>query len=112
MYYPFHKTVCGLGMYKDSAFYWILCAYGREIQHKFGILTEELETLCNLMEPENVAECAMESTSIYRIPIWRVFVCNTNTSIYHNLVKHHQCVQRCNIRISNYISAIDSKVMF
>ena len=50
----------------------ILCANGEKIQHKFGVLTEELVTLRDLMVSEGVEECAMESTSIYWIPIWRV----------------------------------------
>lgn len=161
------KTVCGLDVHKDSVFCCILCADGRKIQHKFGILTEELETLRDLMESESVEECTMESTSIYWIPIWRVLehsvnlhlvnpyfikqlpgkksdvkdaewiatctqndliassfvpddkiqrlrqydrrIFDLNTSISRNLVKLDQCVQRCNIRISNYISTTDSK---
>ena len=162
-----NKTVCGLDVHKDSVFCCILCADGRKIQHKFGVLTEELETLRDLIESENVEECAMESTSIYWIPIWRglepsvhlhlvnpyfikqlpgkksdvkdaewIATCmkndliassfvpddriqrlrqydrrifDLNTSISRNLVKLDQCVQRCNIRISNYISTTDSK---
>ena len=162
-----YKTVSGLDVHKDSIFCCILCADGRKIQHKFGVLTEELQTLRDLMESEGVEECAMESTSIYWIPIWRVFegsvnlhlvnpyfikqfpgkksdikdaewiatymqknliassfvpdekilrlrqynrrIFDLNTSIARNLVKLNQCIQHCNIRISNYISTIDSK---
>lgn len=161
------KIVCGLDVHKDSVFCCILCANGEKIQHKFGVLTEELVTLRDLMVSEGVEECAMESTSIYWIPIWRVlegsvklhlvnpyfikqlpgkksdvkdaewiatclskeliassFVPNEkiqrlrqydrrifdlNASISRNLVKLDQCIQRCNIRISNYISTTDSK---
>lgn len=66
------KVVCGLDVHKDSVFCCILCANGEKIQHKFGVLTEELVTLRDLMVSEGVEECAMESTSIYWIPIWRV----------------------------------------
>lgn len=54
------RTVCGLDVHKDSVFCCILCADGRKIQHKFGVLTEELITLRDLMESEGVEECAME----------------------------------------------------
>lgn len=162
-----NKTVCGLDVHKDSVFCCILCADGQKIQHKFGVLTEELETLRDLMESENVGECAMESTSVYWMPVWRVLehpvrlhlvnpyfirqlpgrksdvkdaewiatcmrngliagsfvpdekiqrlrqydrrIFDLNASISRNLVKLDQCVQRCNIRISNYISTTDSK---
>ena len=161
------KVVCGLDVHKDSVFCCILCANGEKIQHKFGVLTEELVTLRDLMVSEGVEECAMESTSIYWIPIWRVLegsvklhlvnpyfikqlpgkksdvndaewiatclskeliassfvpddkiqrlrqydrrIFDLNDSISRNLVKLDQCIQRCNIRISNYISTTDSK---
>ena len=161
------KVVCGIDVHKDSVFCCILCANGEKIQHKFGVLTEELVTLRDLMVSEGVEECAMESTSIYWIPIWRVLegsvklhlvnpyfikqlpgkksdvndaewiatclskeliassfvpddkiqrlrqydrrIFDLNASISRNLVKLDQCIQRCNIRISNYISTTDSK---
>ena len=161
------KVICGLDVHKDSVFCCILCANGEKIQHKFGVLTEELVTLRDLMVSEGVEECAMESTSIYWIPIWRVLegsvklhlvnpyfikqlpgkksdvndaewiatclskeliassfvpddkiqrlrqydrrIFDLNASISRNLVKLDQCIQRCNIRISNYISTTDSK---
>ena len=161
------KVVCGLDVHKDSVFCCILCANGEKIQHKFGVLTEELVTLRDLMVSEGVEECAMESTSIYWIPIWRVLegsvklhlvnpyfikqlpgkksdvndaewiatclskeliassfvpddkiqrlrqydrrIFDLNASISRNLVKLDQCIQWCNIRISNYISTTDSK---
>lgn len=161
------RTVCGLDVHKDSVFCCIICTDGRKIQHKFGVLTDELVVLRDLMESEGVEECAMESTSVYWMPIWRVLegsvklhlvnpyfikqlpgkksdvkdaewiatclmnnliassfvpdekiqrlrrydrrIFDLNTSISRNLVKLDQCVQRCNIRISNYISTTDSK---
>lgn len=161
------KTVCGLDIHKDSVFCCILCANGEKIWHKFRVLTEELVTLRDLMLSEGVEECAMESTSIYWIPVWRVLegsvklhlvnpyfikqlpgkksdvkdaewiatclgkelvassfvpdekiqrlrqydrrVFDLNASISRNLVKLDQCILRCNIRISNYLSTTDSK---
>lgn len=161
------KTVCGLDVHKDSVFSCILCADGRKIQHKFGVLTDDLITLRDLMESEGVEECAMESTSIYWMPIWRVLepsvklhlvnpyfikqlpgkksdvkdaewiatclrndliassyvpdekiqrlrqydrrIFDLSAAISRNLVKLDQCVQRCNIRISNYVSSTDTK---
>lgn len=154
-------------MHKDSVFCCILSTDGRKIQQKFGVLTEELMTLRDLMESEGVDECCMESTSIYWMPVWRVLentvrlhlvnpyfikqlpgkkrdvkdaewiatcmlnnliassfvpddkiqrlrqydrrIFDLNTGISRKLVKIDQCVQRCNIRISNYVSTTDSK---
>lgn len=161
------KKVCGLDVHKDSVFCCILSTDGQKIHHKFGVLTEELLTLRDLMESEGVGECAMESTSIYWIPVWRILeksvtlhlvnpyfikqlpgrksdvkdaewiatclqkelvpssfvpeeriqrlrqydrrIFDLSASISRNLVKLDQCVQRCNIRISNYVSTTDSK---
>lgn len=162
-----NKTVSGLDVHKDSVFCCILCKDGQKIQKKFGVLTEELIALRDLLVCNGVEECAMESTSIYWIPIWRVLedvmhlhlvnpyfikqlpgkksdvkdaewiatcmgnnliassfvpdekiqrlrqydrrIFDLNTSISRNLTKLDQCMQRCNIRISNYISTTDSK---
>ena len=161
------RVVCGLDVHKDSVFCCILCADGQKIQEKFGVLTEDLIILRDLMESEGVEECAMESTSIYWMPIWRVLensvklhlvnpyfikqlpgkksdvkdaewiatclmnnliassfvpdekvqrlrqydrrIFDLNTEISRKLVKIDQCIQRCNIRISNYVSTTDSK---
>ena len=161
------KTVCGLDVHKDSVFLCILHENGEKIQHKFGVLTDELECMRDLMVSEGVEECAMESTSIYWIPVWRVLeghvglhlanpyfikqlpgrksdvkdaewiatcmrnelICGSyvpeeriqrlrqydrrifdlTASIGRNLAKLDACMQRCNIRISNYVSTVDSK---
>lgn len=161
------KTACGLDVHKDSVFCCILHSDGRKIQHKFGVLTEELETLRDLALAEGVEEIAMESTSIYWMPVWRVLephfkqrlvnpyfikqlpgkksdvrdaewiatclmnnliaasfvpdekiqrlrqydrrIFDLTASISKLLVKLDACIQRCNIRISNYVSTVDSK---
>ena len=161
------KIASGLDLHKDSVFLCILHENGEKIQQKFGVLTEELELMRDLMLSEGVEECAMESTSIYWMPVWRVLerdfklhlvnpyfikqlpgrksdvrdaewiatclikglisssfvpeekiqrlrqynrrIFDLSASISRNLVKLDACVQRCNIRISNYVSTVDSK---
>ena len=161
------KIASGLDVHKDSVFLCILHENGEKIQQKFGVLTEELELMRDLMLSEGVEECAMESTSIYWMPVWRVLerdfklhlvnpyfikqlpgrksdvrdaewiatclikrlisssfvpeekiqrlrqynrrIFDLSSSISRNLVKLDACVQRCNIRISNYVSTVDSK---
>lgn len=63
------KTVCGLNVHKDSVFYFILCTNGEKIQHKLGIPIEDSFTLCNLLLPKVVEDCAMDSSNIYLKPI-------------------------------------------
>lgn len=161
------KTVCGLDVHKDSIFCCIMHYDGRKIQEKFGVLTTEIEVMRDLMASEGVEEVAMESTSIYWMPIWRILeghfklrlanpyfikqlpgkksdvkdaewisscllkelvassyvpderiqrlrqydrrIFDLNASIAKSLVKLDTCLQRCNIRLSNYMSTVDSK---
>ena len=62
----------GLDVHKDSVFLCIIDETGVIYREKFGVLTPDLERLSSTMKEYQVAEVAMESTSIYWIPIWRV----------------------------------------
>lgn len=66
------RIVCGLDVHKDSVFACILSSDGEKIERKFGVLTPELEELHELLRSHGVKEVAMESTSVYWHPIWRV----------------------------------------
>lgn len=161
------RKVCGLDVHKDSVFVCILSESGEKIQEKFGVLTSKLVSLYDLLVFHDVREVAMESTSIYWIPIWRVLendfdlklvnpyfikqlpgrksdvkdaewiatclmkdlirgsfvppetiqrlrqlnrrIFDLNKEIVHKLSKTDAYLQRCNIRISNYVSSTDTK---
>mgnify|MGYP006382577765 FL=1 len=161
------RRVCGLDVHKDSVFMCILSENGEKIQEKYGVLTKELDTLRDVLVANNVGEVAMESTSIYWMPIWRVLesdfdlklvnpyfikqlpgkksdvkdaewiatclqkelikgsfvpdaaiqrlrqynrrIFDLNKDISYKLTKLDMALQRCNIRISNYVSKTDSK---
>jgi transposase len=64
--------VCGLDVHKDSIFMCILTETGERIEEVFGTVTPELDRLRDLLVEQNVGKVAMESTSVYWIPIWRV----------------------------------------
>jgi len=64
--------VCGLDVHKDSVSMCILTERGEKIEEVFGTLTPELERLRDLLVSQVVGKVAMESTSIYWIPIGRV----------------------------------------
>lgn len=66
------RIVCGLDVHKDSVFACILNSAGEKIEFKFGVLTPELEELHKMLVDNDVKEVAMESTSVYWQPIWRV----------------------------------------
>lgn len=63
---------CGLDVHKDSVFMCILTDSGEKFEEKFGTLTPELERLRQELSLHHVKQVAMESTSIYWVPVWRV----------------------------------------
>jgi len=161
------RNVCGLDVHKDNVFVCIDKEKGDKIQFKCGILTRDLDALRDRLVEEGVGEIAMESTSVYWMPIWRVLesdfklylvnpyaikqlpgrksdvkdaewiatclrkelirgsyvpddtiqqlrqynrrVFDINKQLVYIQNKMDAALQRCNIRISNYVSSVDSK---
>lgn len=161
------RNVCGLDVHKDNVFVCIDKENGEKIQFKTGILTKELDALRDKLVDNDVGEIAMESTSVYWMPIWRVLesdfklylvnpyairqlpgrksdvkdaewiatclrkelirgsyvpdetiqqlrqynrrIFDINKQMVYLQNKMDASLQRCNIRISNYVSTIDSK---
>lgn len=66
------KQFCGLDVHKDSVFMCIINELGVIKERQFKTLTSDLEELLKELELHDVSQVAMESTSIYWIPIWRV----------------------------------------
>lgn len=65
------RNVCGLDVHKDNVFVCIDKEKGEKIQFKTGILTKDLDALRDTLVANDVTEIAMESTSVYWMPIWR-----------------------------------------
>ena len=161
------RRVSGLDVHKDSVFLCILDETGVIHQSKHEVLTPDLEKMVGVMVSYGVEEAAMESTSIYWMPVWRVLepyftlrlvnpyfikqlpgkksdvkdaewiatclqkdlirgiyvpedliqqlrqydrrIFDLSKDIVYKLTKLDAALQRCNIRISNYISATKSK---
>jgi transposase len=66
------KQYCGLDVHKGSVFACIINESGVLKEQKFTTLTSDLYSLRSMLESYGVSEVAMESTSIYWIPIWRI----------------------------------------
>jgi transposase len=65
--------VCGLDVHKDSIFACILDEKGEKIlEERFGTLTPDLDRLSETLVKKGVGRVALESTSIYWMPVWRV----------------------------------------
>ena len=160
------RIVCGLDVHKDSIFLCIMSSTGEIFEKKYGVLTNQLEEMRDLMLTYHVQEVGMESTSVYWVPVWRILepnfklklinpyfikqlpghksdvkdaqwiaecmmkelvrgsfvpperiqqlrlydrrIYDLDDEIIRKLAKLDAAVQRCNIRLSNYVSNTDS----
>ena len=76
------EKVCGLDVHKDSVFACILDEKGEKILEKrYGTLTPELTALRDMLVEKGCGRVAMESTSIYWMPIWRVLSSDFSLSL-------------------------------
>ena len=67
------EKACGLDVHKDSVFACILDEQGKKISEKrYGTLTPDLIELRDTLVAHNCCRVAMESTSIYWMPIWHI----------------------------------------
>lgn len=66
------KTVCGLDVHKDSIFACILRENGEQIEKQYDVLPPSLHELRDDLLSAGVSEVALESTSVYWVPILRV----------------------------------------
>ena len=57
------RIVCGLDVHKDSIFLCIMSSTGEIFEKKYGVLTNQLEEMRDLMLTYHVQEVGMESTS-------------------------------------------------
>ena len=88
------RTVCGLDVHKDSVFVCIMNGNRKKFEARYGVLTPELEALRQLLlghAPVQPAHLRPEQGKVYK------------------LAKLDALLQRCNIRISNYLSSTDSR---
>ena len=160
------RIVCGLDVHKDSIFLCIMSSTGEIFEKKYGVLTNQLEEMRDLMLTYHVQEVGMESTSVYWVLVWRILepnfklklinpyfikqlpghksdvkdaqwiaecmmkelvrgsfvpperiqqlrlydrrIYDLDDEIIRKLAKLDAAVQRCNIRLSNYVSNTDS----
>jgi len=67
------EKACGLDVHKDSVFACILDEQGKKIfEKRFGTLTPNLMALRDTLVEMGCGRVAMESTSIYWMPVWHV----------------------------------------
>jgi transposase len=65
------KRVCGLDVHKDMIFACVKKGKYQSGVKQFSTFTQGLDELKHWMQGEHVEQVAMESTSIYWMPVWR-----------------------------------------
>lgn len=103
------RNVCGLDVHKDSVFMCILKENGEKIEEKFGVLTPELDRLRDLLVYHSVGEVAMESTSIYWIPIWRVLSFDFDLKLVNPYFIKQLPGRKTNVQDAHWIATVLQK---
>ena len=76
------EKACGLDVHKDSVFACILDSQGKkEFEKRYGTLTPDLIELRDTLVEHKCGRVAMESTSIYWMPLWHVLECDFSLSL-------------------------------
>ena len=101
--------VCGLDVHKDSVFVCILTEKGEKIEEVFGTLTPELDRLRELLVSYNVGKVAMESTSIYWIPLWRVLECDFDVKLVNPYFIRQLPGRKTDVKDAHWIATVLQK---
>jgi transposase len=76
------EKACGLDVHKESVFACILDEQGEKILEKrYGTLTPDLIALRDTLVEYGCGRVAMESTSIYWMPVWHVLDCDFDLTL-------------------------------
>lgn len=100
------KQYCGLDVHKDSVFACIINESGVLKEQKFTTLTSDLYELRSLLELYDVCEVAMESTSIYWIPVWRVLSDSFDLKLVNPLFIKQLPGRKTDVRDAHWIALV------
>lgn len=100
------QNYCGLDVHKDSVFMCIINESGVVKEQQFTTLTSGLYELRSCLDLYNVYQVAMESTSIYWIPIWRVLVEGFDLKLVNPLFIKQLPGRKTDIRDAHWIALV------
>lgn len=100
------QNYCGLDVHKDSVFMCILNENGVVKEQQFKTLTSDLLLLRSELELYDVCQVAMESTSIYWIPIWRVLVDSFDVKLVNPLFIKQLPGRKSDVRDAHWIALV------
>jgi Transposase and inactivated derivatives len=100
------KKVCGIDVHKDSVFMCIMNEKEEKIEEKFSTLTPDLDRMRDLMVESGVSEVAMESTSIYWIPVWRILECDFSMKLVNPLFIKQLPGRKTDVKDAEWIATL------
>lgn len=100
------KQYCGLDVHKDSIFMCIINESGILKEQKFTTLTSDLLALRTQLELYDVSQVAMESTSIYWIPIWRILIDHFELKLVNPLFIKQLPGRKTDVRDAHWIALV------
>ena len=99
------EKVSGLDIHKDSVFACILDEQGKKILEKrFGILTPELIALRDTLVSHGCSRVAMESTSIYWMPVWHIFTSDFSLKLTNPYFIKQLPGRKCDVKDAHWIA--------
>ncbi len=103
------RTVCGLDVHKDSVFMCILGENGLKIEDNFSTLTPDLERMREMMVSQGVSEVAMESTSIYWVPVWNILESDFSLKLVNPLFIKQLPGRKTDVKDAHWIATVLQK---
>jgi transposase len=100
------KQYSGPDVHKDSGFMCILNESGVVKEQKFSTLSSDLYELRSQLELYDVFQVAMESTGIYRIPIWRILSDGFDLKLVNPLFIKQLPGRKTDIRDAHWIGLV------
>ena len=99
------EKVCGLDVHKDSVFACILDEQGKKILEKrYGTLTPDLTALRDALIEHGCGNIAMESTSIYWMPIWHVLESDFSLKLANPYFIHQLPGRKSDVKDAQWIA--------
>lgn len=100
------QNYCGLDVHKGSVFMCIINESGVVKEQQFSTLTSDLYELRSCLELYNVFQVAMESTSIYWIPLWRVLSDSFDLKLVNPLFIKQLPGRKTDVRDAHWIALV------
>ncbi|MDR1055774.1 MAG: transposase [Prevotellaceae bacterium] len=101
--------VCGLDVHKEECLYVYPYRERRKIEEVFGTLTPDLDRLHDLLVSHGVGKVAMESTSIYWLPVWRVLECDFDVKFANPYFIRQLAGRKTDVKDAQWIAIVLQK---